>query len=145
VGTLSIGQRRYALGLLMAVGLFNFIDRQCMSILIVPIRHELNLSDTQIGVLTGLAFSLVYTLMAVPLARWADNGSRTRVIVLCLLVWSLMTAGSGLATGFVMLAILRMGVAIGEAGCVPTTTALLSDIFPATRLPPGSWCFRWAH
>jgi predicted MFS family arabinose efflux permease len=132
-GALSAAQRRYALGLLMAVGLFNFIDRQCMSILIVPIRRELALTDTQIGVLTGLAYSLVYTFMSVPIARLADRGSRRRVIVLCLIVWSLMTAASGLAVSFLMLAVLRMGVAVGEAGCVPTTTALLSDIYPGTE------------
>ena len=122
--------RRYALGLLMAVGLFNYVDRLCMSILSVPIRRELDLSDTQLGVLTGLAFSLVYTLTAVPIARLADRGSRKRVIAACLALWSLMTAACGLATGFVMLAVLRMGVALGEAGCVPATQALLSDYFP---------------
>ncbi len=122
--------RRYALGLLMAVGLFNYVDRLCMSILSVPIRRELALTDTQLGVLTGLAFSLVYTLAAVPIARLADRGSRKRVIAVCLALWSLMTAGCGLATGFLMLAVLRMGVALGEAGCVPATQALLSDFFP---------------
>ena len=122
--------RRYALGLLMAVGLFNYVDRLCMSILSVPIRRELDLTDTQVGVLTGLAFSLVYTLTAVPIARLADRGSRKRVIAACLALWSLMTAGCGLATGFVMLAVLRMGVALGEAGCVPATQAMLSDFYP---------------
>jgi MFS family permease len=125
-----VTDRRYALGLLMAVGLFNYVDRLCMSILSVPIRRELDLTDTQLGVLTGLAFSLVYTLTAVPIARLADRGSRKRVIAACLALWSLMTAGCGLATGFAMLAVLRMGVALGEAGCVPATQALLSDYFP---------------
>jgi predicted MFS family arabinose efflux permease len=129
----SAGVRRYALGLLMAVGLFNFIDRQCMSILIVPIRQDLALTDTQIGILTGLAYSLVYTFMSVPIARLADRGSRRIVMVGCLAAWSLMTAGSGLAVSFGMLALLRMGVAIGEAGCVPTTTALLSDLYPGAE------------
>jgi MFS family permease len=122
--------RARALALLMAVGLFNYIDRLCMSILSVPIRADLSLTDTQIGILTGLAFSLVYTLAAVPIARLADAGSRKTVIVVCLAVWSLMTAACGLATGFVMLAILRMGVAFGEAGCVPATQALLADYYP---------------
>jgi predicted MFS family arabinose efflux permease len=129
----SAAQRRYALGLLMAVGLLNFVDRQCMSILIVPIRRDLALTDTQIGILTGLAYSLVYTGLSVPIARLADRGSRRLVITGCLVVWSLMTAGSGLAVGFLMLALLRMGVAIGEAGCVPTTTALLSDFYPGAE------------
>jgi MFS family permease len=122
--------RRRAMALLMAVGLFNYIDRLCMSILSVPIRQELGLTDTQLGILTGLAFSLVYTLAAVPIARLADRGSRKLVIVVCLAVWSLMTAACGLATGFVALVLLRMGVALGEAGCVPATQALLADHYP---------------
>lgn len=129
----SVAYRRYVLGLLMAVGLFNYIDRLCISILIVPIREELGLSDTQIGVLTGLAFSLVYTLMAVPIARLADLGSRKLVIVGSLAVWSLMTAACGFATSFLVLVVLRMGVAIGEAGCVPATQALISDYYPPTE------------
>lgn len=131
--TAFLRDRRRALALLMAVGLFNFVDRLCMSILSVPIRRELELSDTQIGILTGLAFSLVYTLTAVPIARLADRGSRKRVLVGCLALWSLMTAGCGLATSFLVLALLRMGVALGEAGCVPATQALLSDYYPRTE------------
>jgi len=122
--------RRRALALLMAVGLFNFVDRLCMSILSVPIRRELGLSDTEIGILTGLAFSLVYTLTAVPIARLADRGSRKRVLVGCLALWSLMTAGCGIASSFLVLALLRMGVALGEAGCVPATQAPIAASYP---------------
>ena len=134
-GVPPVAGRRYALGLLMAVGLFNYVDRLCMSILVVPIRHELGLSDTQIGILTGLAFSLVYTLMAVPIARRADRGSRKRVIAASLGAWSLMTAGCGLASGFLVLAVLRMGVAIGEAGCIPVTAVIASAIEDAEGFP----------
>ncbi|MFV0277478.1 MAG: spinster family MFS transporter [Parahaliea sp.] len=115
--------------LLMLVGLFNYIDRLSMSILQVPIKAEMGLSDTQIGILTGLAFSLVYTTMSVPIARLADRYSRKLVILCALVVWSLMTAACGLATGFLVLAVLRMGVAIGEAGCVPASHAIISDTF----------------
>jgi MFS family permease len=114
----------------MAVGLCNYIDRLCMSILQVPIKQELGLTDTQLGVLTGLAFSLLYTTMTVPIARLADQTARKYVIAGALLVWSLMTVCCGFAGGFLMLAVLRMGVAIGEAGCVPSTHALLAGLFP---------------
>ena len=120
----------YALGLLMVVGLFNYIDRLSISILQVPIKAELELSDTQIGILTGLAFSLVYTTMSIPLARLADRVPRKFVIAGALAAWSLMTAACGFASGFVMLAFLRMGVAIGEAGCVPASHSTISDYFP---------------
>jgi len=119
-----------ALAMLMMVGLFNYIDRLSLSILQVPIAKEFALSDTQLGALTGLAFSLVYTIASVPIARIADRYSRKMLIVVALLVWTLMTMACGLATGFVSLLVLRMGVAIGEAGCVPATYSMISDYFP---------------
>lgn len=123
----------YALGLLMLVGLCNYIDRLCMSILQVPIKQELHLTDTQLGVLTGLAFSLLYTTMTLPLAWLADRTARRYVMAGTLFVWSLMTLCCGFVTSFAMLAVLRMGVAIGEAGCVPSTHALLAGIFPVQQ------------
>jgi len=126
----ALKHRWYALGLLMLVGLCNYIDRMCMSILQVPIKQELGLTDTQLGVLTGLAFSLLYTTMTVPLARLADRTSRKAVIAGAVVAWSLMTMACGLATEFRTLVVLRMGVAIGEAGCVPSSHALLSGFFP---------------
>lgn len=123
-------QKWHALGLLIVVGLFNYMDRLSISILQVPIKADLGLSDTHIGILTGLAFSLIYTTMSIPLARLADRAPRKYVIAITLAVWSLMTAACGFASGFVMLAILRMGVAIGEAGCVPASHSMISDYFP---------------
>ena len=124
------GNRWYALGVLMVVGLFNYIDRLCMSILQVPIKAELGLTDTQLGIMTGLAFSLLYTTMTVPIARLADITQRRYVIAGALAVWSLMTLGCGFAGSFTTLVILRMGVAIGESGCVPASHAMLADYFP---------------
>lgn len=124
-------RRWYALAVVIVVGLFNYIDRLSMSILQVPIKAELGLSDSQIGVLTGLAFSMVYTLLSLPIARLADRVPRRYVIAGALATWSAMTAMCGLASGFLMLAVFRMGVAIGEAGCVPATHATISDHFPA--------------
>jgi predicted MFS family arabinose efflux permease len=122
--------RWYALGLLMLVGLCNYIDRNCMAILQLPIARELELTDTELGVLTGLSFWLVYTTMTVPLAVLADRSSRRLVIAGAVTLWSLMTFACGFATSFLALAVLRMGVAVGEAGCAPSTHALLSDYFP---------------
>lgn len=120
----------YALAVLMVVGLFNYMDRLSISVLQVPIKEELGLSDTQIGALTGLAFAVVYTTVSIPIARLADKISRKLVITVALVLWSLMTAACGLASGFVALMILRMGVAVGEAGCLPASHSLLSDFFP---------------
>jgi MFS family permease len=120
----------YVLGVLILIGLFNYIDRQSLAILQIPIKLDLGLSDTQLGALTGLAFAFLYTTMALPIARLADRANRTILIVVALGVWSLMTAASGLAIGMMTLAFTRMGVAFGEAGCVPTTHSLISDYFP---------------
>jgi predicted MFS family arabinose efflux permease len=123
----------YALGLLIVVALFNYIDRQSLSILQVPIKHDLGLSDTELGALTGLSFALLYSTLALPIARLADRARRTYIIAAALAVWSVMTGGSGLAMGFGMLVFCRMGVALGEAGCVPATHALIADYFPRER------------
>lgn len=119
----------YALGLLMLIGLFNYIDRLSMSILQLPIKSELGLSDSQIGILTGLAFSLVYTTVSIPISRLADRYSRKWIIAGTLAIWSLMTAACGAASAFWMLVVFRMGVAVGEAGCVPASHSLIADFF----------------
>jgi MFS family permease len=123
----------YVLGVLIVIGLFNYIDRQSLAILQIPIKRELGLSDTQLGALTGLAFALLYTSMALPIARLADRSNRTMLIAGALGVWSVMTGACGLAIGMVTLAITRMGVAFGEAGCAPTSHSLISDYFPRAQ------------
>lgn len=126
----SDAYRWLALGILMLVGLSNYMDRLSISILQVPIKADLGLSDTQLGAITGLSFSLVYTLAAIPIARLADRRSPKQIIVICLIVWNVLTMLCGVAGSFLALAVLRMGVAIGEAGCGPTTQALLANYFP---------------
>jgi MFS family permease len=121
------------LAVLFVVYVFNFVDRQVLSILIQPIQDELQVSDTWMGLLAGPAFAFFYTLAGVPVARWADTGSRRNVIVFSLSVWSLMTAASGLARSFAALALARIGVGIGEAGGTPPSHSLLSDYFPPER------------
>jgi MFS family permease len=109
---------RLLLWVLMIVYVLNFLDRQIVNILAEPISRDLGLSDTQIGLLTGLAFALFYTLLGIPIARYADNSGTNRVglISISLAVWSAMTALCGLAQNFTQLALARVGVGVGEAG-----------------------------
>ena len=120
---------RYVLGVLVVVYVFNFIDRQILAILAPAIKDELLLSDTQIGALSGVAFGIFYATLGIPIARLADRYSRVSIISICLSIWSLMTAFSGLATNFVQLLIARIGVGIGEAGGSPPSHSLLADYF----------------
>lgn len=129
----SDGYRRYALGLLTVVYVFNFVDRQILSILLQPIKEDLQLSDTALGFLTGIAFALFYTCAGIPIARWADRGVRRSIIALGLTIWSFMTALTGFAQSFTQLALARVGVGIGEAACTPPAHSLVSDYFPPER------------
>ncbi|MCE2392375.1 MAG: MFS transporter [Proteobacteria bacterium] len=129
----AIAGARYALGLLLVVYVFNHIDRQIMNILIEPVRIELQATDAQMGLLVGVAFALFYTFAGLPVARWADRGSRRTLISLALAVWSALTAACGLARNYFELLLARIGVGIGEAGCTPPAHSLISDYFPAER------------
>ena len=124
---------RYALGLLLVVYIFNFIDRQILAILIEDIKLEIQLTDAQLGFLGGIAFALFYTFAGIPIARWADTGSRRTIIAFGIVVWSAMTAFTGAARGFAMLLVARIGVGIGEAACSPPAHSLISDYFPPER------------
>lgn len=122
-----------ALALLLASYSFSWLDRYIFAILIEPIRLDLHLLDWQIGLLSGLAFTLAYAIAGFPFARWADRGRRNVIIAMALACWSLITVLSGFATGFLGLAAARSGVAICEAGCSPAAHSLISDLFPAQR------------
>jgi len=124
---------RYALGLLLVVYIFNFIDRSILSILLESIKKEFQLSDTQLGLLSGPAFAIFYTFVGLPIARWSDRGKRTSIIAVAVVVWSAMTALTGFAQSFLHLLLARIGVGVGEAGCSPPAHSLLSDYFPASR------------
>lgn len=126
---------RVMLWILLVVYIFNFIDRQIVNILAEPIARDLDLSDTQIGLMTGLAFALFYTVLGLPIARFADRPTtnRPRLIALALAVWSAMTALCGLAQNFAQLLLARIGVGVGEAGCTPPAHSLISDAVPAAR------------
>lgn len=120
----------YIVGVLTLVYIFNFVDRQIISVLQEPMRAELGLSDTQLGLLQGLTFALFYVSMGIPLARWADVGVRRDVVALAVGVWSVMTAMCGVAQNFTQLLMARIGVGIGEAGGSPPSHSIISDLFP---------------
>ena len=125
----STEYRRYILGVLVVVYVFNFIDRQILAILAPSIKLDLLLSDTEIGALSGVAFGIFYATLGIPIARLADRYSRVNIISICLVIWSLMTAVSGMALQFWHLLIARIGVGIGEAGGSPPSHSLLADYF----------------
>ena len=122
--------RGYALGLLVVVYVFNFIDRSILGILVEPIKQDLGVSDTLMGFLGGIAFATFYTFLGIPIARLADRGSRRNVLSVCLALWSAATALCGLAVNFVHLLLARIGVAVGEAGGSPPSHSMISDMFP---------------
>jgi predicted MFS family arabinose efflux permease len=127
------GAARYALVLLTIAYALNFIDRQILVILQGPIKAEMGLSDTQLGLLSGFSFALVYITAGIPIAYWADRGNRKNIIALAIAVWSGMTALSGLATNYFQLLLARIGVGIGEAGGSPPAHAIISDYYPPER------------
>lgn len=128
--TESKSYRAVVLGMLLLVYTFNFLDRQILGILAIPIKSELGLSDQQLGALGGIAFAVLYSTLAIPLALLADKTSRTWVITASLAVWSGFTALCGIATSFWQLFLFRVGVGVGEAGGVAPSYAVITDYFP---------------
>lgn len=129
----STGYVRYALWLLLLIFTLNFMDRQIVAILAEPIKTELRLSDAQIGLLGGLAFAFFFTVLGIPIARYAEHGNRVRIISVAVIVWSGFTAVCGVAQNFAQLLLARIGVGIGEAGCTPPAHSLIADYVPAER------------
>lgn len=123
----------YVLAVLVVVYILNFIDRQILSILAVDIKRDLQLTDGQLGFLGGAAFAVFYALFGVPLGRLADRWHRVRLLTIGLLLWSTMTALSGLARNYLTLSLARMGVGVGEATASPTAYSLISDYFPSRQ------------
>lgn len=130
---LAPAYRRYALGVLLAIYTLNFLDRQIVTILAEPIRNDLGLKDWQLGMMTGFAFALLYTVMGIPIARYAERANRPFIIATATAVWSLFTVFCGMATNFVQLILARVGVGIGEAGCAPPAHSLISDYVPKEK------------
>ncbi|MFM2043019.1 MAG: hypothetical protein RLY86_1595 [Pseudomonadota bacterium] len=125
--------RAYVLFVLLLVYIFNFIDRQIIGILAPLIKADLGLSDTQLGLMGGLAFALFYTGLGIPIAMLADRYSRVKIITIALAVWSAFTVVCGFAHNFWQLFLARVGVGVGEAGGVAPAYSLISDYFPQSE------------
>ncbi|WP_439101445.1 spinster family MFS transporter [Congregibacter sp.] len=128
------GYRKYVLGALLTVYVFNFIDRTIINILTEPIKQSFGLEDWQMGMLGGPAFAVLYTFIGIPIARFSEKNHRVWIIAASVALWSLMTVLCGFATSFIALFIFRIGVSIGEAGCSPPANSIIADYFiPAQR------------
>jgi predicted MFS family arabinose efflux permease len=125
----TFGSGLVPLLLLTTAYILNFVDRQILGVLAVPIKTDLRLTDTQLGMLGGIAFALFYTILGIPIARLADRTNRVHIIAICCATWSFFTAACGLAQNFTHLFLARMGVGIGEAGSTAPCYSLIPDMF----------------
>lgn len=130
-----VTRRRIALTMLFLVGTINFVDRQLLSILVEPVRAELDFTDTQFGLLTGLAFALFYAAMGVPVAMLADRWNRVKLIGIACVVYSGFTMACGMVSNFWQLALMRFGVGAGEAGGTAPSLSVLADYYPPAERP----------
>lgn len=133
----------YVLAVLFLVYVINFLDRQILSVFIGPIKKEFGVSDTVMGLLVGFAFALFYTIAGIPIARWADRGNRRSIIALGLAFWSAMTVWCGFARSFGQLALLRVGVGVGEAAGSPPAHSLISDYFSPSKRATAMGIYAW--
>jgi predicted MFS family arabinose efflux permease len=131
--TVSRRDRNWSLAVLFVAGALNIFDRQIVNILAQAIKVDLSISDAQLGLLTGTAFGLFYSVLGIPLGRLADRVDRVKLIAAAMALWSAFTALSGLAGSFTQLFVTRLGVGVGEAGSQPASTALVADLFPQGR------------
>lgn len=131
--TLALKRRGWTLALLTLTYFFSFMDRQILAILLEAIKADLKLSDTQLGLLSGLVFAIFYATLGIPIARLADRTSRKRIIAISLAVWSAMTALSGVAQNFTQLVLARIGVGVGEAGAGPPSHSIIADLYPPEK------------
>lgn len=130
----SLAYPWYIVSLCMLAYIFSFIDRQVITLLIEPIRADLQISDTEFSLLHGLAFAMLYAVAGIPIARLADNRSRPVIISVGIFVWSLATAACGTAKSFAQLFLARMAVGVGEAALSPSAYSMITDSFPKSKL-----------
>lgn len=123
----SNAYRNYVVWLLFVIYVFNYCDRQILSIVLEPIKQEFDLHDWQLGALSGLAFAAFYSTLGIPIARMADTRNRVNIITASIVVWSAFTVACGFARNFWHLLFARIGVGIGEAGCSPSAYSIISD------------------
>jgi len=132
-GRFGRGYRTWLLVLLFLLNTLNFADRAILSALAEAVKRDLAISDFQLGLLQGLGFALLYALLGLPIARWAERGSRIRIIAIAGAIWSLFAALCGAAGSFVQLLLCRIGVGVGEAGFNPPVASLVADHYPAAK------------
>ena len=137
----TANSKRYLLAILTVTLAFNFVDRFALGLLLQNIKVDLALSDTQLGVLTGIAFALFYSVMGIPIARWADRGNRITIMSVTIALWSGALALCGLVSNFLQLLAVRVGVAVGEAGCIPPAHSLIADHFSRDERPKATASF----
>lgn len=128
------GYSWFVVFVLMLAYVSSFIDRQILSLLVGPIKRDMHLTDTQVSLLMGLSFALFYTLLGVPIGRWADRANRRNIVVLGIVAWSLMTAMGGIIKSYTQFFLVRIGVGVGEATLSPAAYSMLSDYFPKDKL-----------
>ena len=128
-----VAGRSLTLTILLVVFALNFMDRQILAVLAEPIKRDLALSDTQLGLLYGLAFAVFYSILGIPLGRLADRFDRARILTVSVALFSLMTALCGVAASYWQLLLARIGVGIGEAGTNPPSHSMIADLFPVDR------------
>ena len=133
INPVSTGYRRYALWVLLIIYTLNFLDRQVVNILAEPIKRDLGLADWQLGMMTGLAFAIFYTVLGIPIARMAETKNRPMIIGVSVAVWSGFTVLCGFTQNFWQLILARIGVGVGEAGCTPPAHSLITDYVPREK------------
>jgi MFS family permease len=133
INPVSTGYRRYALWVLLIIYTLNFLDRQVVNILAEPIKRDLGLADWQLGMMTGLAFAIFYTVLGIPIARLAETRNRPFIIGASVAAWSAFTVLCGFTQNFWQLILARIGVGVGEAGCTPPAHSLITDYVPREK------------
>lgn len=131
----SSSYKNYLLMLLMAILAINYVDRMALGVMLEAIKAELQLTDTELGLLSGIAFAAFYAVMGIPVARLADRANRVTIITITTVLWSVATALCGMATSFIQMLLVRIGVAVGEAGCIPTAHSLIGETFTRAERP----------
>lgn len=134
--------KHYMLVLLTVIATFNYLDRFVLSLVMEPLKQEFQLSDSQLGFLSGFAFAIFYALAGIPIARWADQGNRNIIVSATTGLWSVMLVLLGMVGSYIQLLVVRVGIAVGEAGCVPTAQSLIAENFDRAERPKAM-AFYW--
>jgi len=131
----TLKYKNYLLTVLLVILAFNFVDRLTLGLVLQEVKVDLSLSDSQLGFLSGIAYALFYSVMGIPLARWADSGNRVTIIALAAAVWSVAVVMCGIAASFTQLLLIRIVIGVGEAGCMPPGHSLIADYFTRAERP----------